>query len=84
MANEELNAIKALIQELTIEIRIGEERLGNKIDHTEFLKKTQKIKDALVAKIDSVDKRVTNLYIKVIGTASVISAGVASLAKLFL
>jgi len=84
MANENLEKIEALIQKLLIEVAIGEERLSNRVEMTEFLKETQKLKNELLGAVRDVDKKVTNLYIKVIALSLLMATGISIASKLLL
>jgi len=81
MADENLTEIKVLLEKIIGEINLSEEKISNKIERIEFLEKTQKLKDELYRAIRNVDKRVTGLYIKVIGAASAVSTAVAVAAR---
>ena len=84
MANENLEKLEALIQKLVTEVAVGEERLANKVEKTEFLEKTQKIKNELLSALADVDKKVTNLYIKVLALTSLMATGISIAVKFIL
>lgn len=67
----EINELKVLLAEIKGEIALSEERLSNKLGETEFLKELKKRDEKIYSSIRNVDKRVTGLYIKVLGCAGV-------------
>lgn len=61
----DLNKLAVLIERLSGEIDVSEEKLKSKLDTTKHLEDIQGLKDVIFPKIEEVDKRITNLYIKV-------------------
>lgn len=92
---DELNEVKIILEKIHGEIALSEEKLSNKVERTEHLQSTQKIKDycttainkldtRLSAKMDTTNDRVTKLYIKVAVLSITSGGGAALLVKLFM
>lgn len=71
MSNE-INELKLLLAELNTVIAVSEEKLTNKLDEAEFLKRMSERDGKLYAAINKINDRLNGLYVKVVGASGAV------------